>query len=485
VAWKHLTRNQKEVARRLAHGEGCEYVHDGSWGFFDRFMIFLKGINYLGTLDLDGEGYTRRMVMIAKLLLTYQARVLLGIDSVNKIPQMLFGDIGLLMTLGWTAMQIKEGVCKRGKGKHNGPVHKDTLPDCLQRLGVEEIARCLNDGIQLLRKIGIPFSGIFALDATDLKTTAKCKGRGAKRVEHKKRDKNGNLVVIPEMVYGFKLVYVFDVLRRYVVAAKMLRIEESENPYLLEMVDQARQNIARDAIRLLLVDRGFLDGARLWELKHKRGIDFVIPAKTDMGVTQDIRGMRHLPEDENLHRQRWDPEEGTVRAVGAASLTTFDEYRDPNRKRAQIEPINAVMVTCWEGQEYTPGEEKVFLTSLDVHTPREGIDRYDLRSLIENCGNRDLKQGWLINKYPNKHVNAIRAHVYLTPAKGGIQHDPCLPQPGGRGDCPGMHSPLPRQDHGPAPTQMHDCLRRPLRHLRPGRADDARRSAGAMPHAHR
>ena len=123
MAWKHLTRNQKEVARRLAHGEGCDYVHDGSWGFFDRFMIFLKGINYLATLNLDGEGYARRMITIAKLLLTYQARVLLGIDSVNKIPHMLLGDIGLLMTLGWTAIQIKQGVCKRGKGKHNGPIH--------------------------------------------------------------------------------------------------------------------------------------------------------------------------------------------------------------------------------------------------------------------------------------------------------------------------------------------------------------------------
>ncbi len=30
MAWKHLTRNQKEVARRMAHGQGCDYVHDGS-----------------------------------------------------------------------------------------------------------------------------------------------------------------------------------------------------------------------------------------------------------------------------------------------------------------------------------------------------------------------------------------------------------------------------------------------------------------------
>lgn len=414
IAWEHLTRNQKEVARRIAHGERCDYVHDGSWGFFDRFMIFLKGINYLATLNLDGEGYARKMITVAKLLLTYQARVLLGIDSVNKIPYLLFGDIGLLMTLGWTARQIKEGVCKRGKGKHEGPIHKDTLPDCLERLGCEEITKCLNDGIKLLRKIGIKFSGVFALDATDLETTAKCKGRGLKRIEHKKHDKGGNLVIIPEIIYGFKLLLVFDVFNRYVVAAKMLQIQENENPYLLEMVEQARKNIGRNVIRMLVADRGFLDGGRLWHLKHEFGIDFVVPAKTDMAITQDIRGMRNLQEDEDLHREQWDTKNGTVRAVGVSGLRTFDEYHDSKRKRTEGEPINAVMVTCWDDREYPSGKEKVFLSSLDICKPRVVIDNYDLRSLIENCGNRDLKQGWLINKYPKKEVNSIRSHVYLT-----------------------------------------------------------------------
>lgn len=414
MAWRHLTRNQKEVARRLAHGERCDFVHDGSWGFFDRFMIFLKGVKYLATLNLDGEGYARRMITIAKLLLTYQARILLGIDSINKVPYLLFGDIGLLMSLGWTATQIKEGVCKRGKGKHAGPVHKDTLPDCLERLSCEEITRSLNDGIKLLRKIGVEFSGVFALDATDLETTAKCKGRGAKTIEHEKRDKHGNLVIIPEVIYGFKLLLVFDVFKRYVVAAKMVKIQESENPYLLELVQQARNNIGRSVIKLLLVDRGFLDGGRLWTLKHKLHIDFVIPAKKNLEITTDMRGMRDIPDGEYLHRQEWKTDKGVVRAIGVSELKTFETYGNPQHKSKKNDPINAVMVTCWDGHKYKPGKEKVFLTSLDVKEPRVVIDRYDLRSLIENCGNRDLKQGWLINKYPKKEINSIRAHVYLT-----------------------------------------------------------------------
>jgi len=199
-----------------------------------------------------------------------------------------------------------------------------------------------------------------------------------------------------------------------VAAAKMVKIQESENPLLLELIDQARRNIGRDVIKLVLVDRGFLDGGRLWTLKHKRGIDFVVPAKTNLIITNDIRGMRDLPEDANLHRQKWETKKGVVKTIGVAGFRTFDEYHDPKRKTAEPEEINAVMVTCWDGQEYKPDKEKVFLSSLDVSKPRVVIDEYDLRSLIENCANRDLKQGWLINKYPKKEVNAIRAHVFLT-----------------------------------------------------------------------
>ena len=103
-----------------------------------------------------------------------------------------------------------------------------------------------------------------------------------------------------------------------------------------------------------------------------------------------------------------------MRAFSVAGLRTLDEYHDPKRNKAVGEAINAVMVTCWDGLEYEHGKEKAFLTSLEVSKPRVVIDDYDLRSLIENCGNRDLKQGWLINQYPKKQVDAIRAHVFLT-----------------------------------------------------------------------
>jgi len=119
LVWNHLTRNQKEVAQRIMAGN-YRTLRWGGWGFLDKFIIFLKTIGFLACLDVAGEGYARRMITIAKLLLTYQVKILMGISSMNQVPQLLFADIGLLMMLGYTAEQIENGHCKRGQGQEDG-----------------------------------------------------------------------------------------------------------------------------------------------------------------------------------------------------------------------------------------------------------------------------------------------------------------------------------------------------------------------------
>ena len=72
------------------------------------------------------------------------------------------------------------------------------------------------------------------------------------------------------------------------------------------------------------------------------------------------------------------------------------------------------MVLRWNGKDYEPGKEKVFLTNLSVSLPMKIIEQYDLRSEIENQGFRELKQGYHLLKYPQKTVSAVRAHAVLT-----------------------------------------------------------------------
>lgn len=429
ITWRCLTRNQKEVAKRILDGN-YHVAQPAGWGLLDRFFIFLKSIGFLTLLDVDGEGYVRRMITIAKLLMTYNVKILLGIASMNQVPQTLFSDIGLLMTLGWTAEQVKNGVCNRGEGKHPGPVHKDTLSDALDRFSPSEIEHILNEGIKLLAKKGFIKDKVFIMDATDLETTDKYEGAGCKTVKEKHVDKKGKVIEIEVTKYGFKLILLKAVENRIVVAAKVAQIQENERNYTFPLLHQAQENLDRKSFGLLLIDRGFLDGVDLWKIKHPFRTHFIIPAKTNMDITNDARGLRKKT-GEGIYYAKGGEKGREIEVMGIEGLESYLQYGDEQhfqeyetnrykkdenqgRKKFRGNALNVVMVTKWDGKEYAPGREKVFLTTLPVSSPLEIIQKYDMRSLIENTIFRELKQGWRINKFPKKTKNAVTAHVLLT-----------------------------------------------------------------------
>ena len=199
--------------------------------------------------------------------------------------------------------------------------------------------------------------------------------------------------------HGFKLHVLRSLDSRIIVAAKITPIQESEKDWTLPLIHQATENLGGRKIRLLLIDRGYIDGFTLWTLKHRLGIDWVIPSRTNMTVTTDARGLRDTIDHKKIFRE----DRKDLEVVGIKGLTSYDQYgdeahqkKDSKAKNFKGNPINVVMVTRWNSKEYPPGKEKVFLTSLPVSKPLKIMDKYDLRSLIENTCFRELKQGWLI-----------------------------------------------------------------------------------------
>ena len=91
--------------------------------------------------------------------------------------------------------------------------------------------------------------------------------------------KDKQVVQVERYVWGFKLLAVYEPRLRLVTAAKVVPINEHEVNYTLELIRQAIENVGDGVIKVLVIDRGFLDGAALWTLKHELGIDFVIPAR--------------------------------------------------------------------------------------------------------------------------------------------------------------------------------------------------------------
>lgn len=89
---------------------------------------------------------------------------------------------------------------------------------------------------------------------------------------------------------------------------------------------------------------GFLNGAHLWELKHKMGIDFIIPAKSGMIVREDAIALRKSYK--NKTSAQWKYGKGISKGYGADGLRTYLEYNPTetkDNKNTNGSPLNAVV----------------------------------------------------------------------------------------------------------------------------------------------
>jgi hypothetical protein len=111
------------------------------------------------------------------LITTYCAKVILGLSSQNQLPTHLFRDAGLLRRIGYTARQVEEGFCQRGKRLAH-PIHKNTLADALERLTEEESQSIFNGSVVDLVRAKLVDDNVFSLDGSELHTTEHYPGAG-------------------------------------------------------------------------------------------------------------------------------------------------------------------------------------------------------------------------------------------------------------------------------------------------------------------
>ena len=79
---------------------------------------------------------------------------------------------------------------------------------------------------------------------------------------------------------------------RFVVARlRVLRVDQGEAPALWELLDKFISAVGRGVLKVLVVDRGFIDGPQIGRLKTEYAVDTVIPVRKNMDILQDVRGL--------------------------------------------------------------------------------------------------------------------------------------------------------------------------------------------------
>lgn len=96
----------------------------------------------------------------------------------------------------------------------------------------------------------------------------------------------------------YKLVSLIHVNRKldsfYVVAARIVSGRAHECPILYELVEEVVQAVRPGVIKVLIVDRGLIDGARMGRLKKEFAIDTIVPLRTNMDLYADAIGLTRM-----------------------------------------------------------------------------------------------------------------------------------------------------------------------------------------------
>lgn len=285
-----------------------------------------------------------------------------------------------------------------------------TLLDNIDKCCRLSVMSTFNNSIRPLR--GMLRGGIYALDSTIIATKPDFPGCGKTKRKKEGRDNNPPEY---EYIYGFKLFVLYEVKSRIIVAMDIVPANESDNNHFLPVVKKGIRNCGKNRIQMVIADRGFLNGAQMWELKHKLGIDFIIPAKAGMIVREDAIALRKKYKKQPL--AEWAYGKDKCKGYGIDGLKTYFEYNPKgvkNNNKTNGSPLNAVVVTTWRGKSVPEEKQIVFLTSLPAEKDAADIaKKYRLRSLIENCGFRELKQAAYLKQLPRRRGKNVENAAYI------------------------------------------------------------------------
>jgi hypothetical protein len=390
----------------------------------DGGLEFLEYLSQEGIAeDFAAATYTKEREFIDNyevFPMIYMMNILSGEWSIRR-TQKILTDEAALRILNFTDEQIENGLTKRGNknqygqgySRQPGIMASTTVIDNLACFSYSGLEECFDRYIRRVSYRGeIDFGGVYILDSTIVETG---KGYpGAKMT--KRRDVEGEETY--EEIWGFKVFILSSAKTKTPIAIHITTANDADSPMLEKMVSQGVANLGEGKIKVVLADRGFIDGQQMYHLKYKMGIDFVIPAKKNMDVWECVTRLRNSSKDK-VEEWKYGKKglSGGYLSKGTVSYSQYAPEPAGYKKNKSGAPLNAVVVTRWADKDIEPGKEKVILTSLETDSAIKVIQLYGQRSLIENCNFRELKQAAALDSLPQyKNANAettARIHMLL------------------------------------------------------------------------
>ena len=160
LSWEIAERDDSKVAEMLYSRKEADAVHTlDEAGMLDEFFEFLRTSGVMSLWKrYEISAIQRVFVPTICFLLLYGSRILLGIESMNALPALLFSNIAVMTLIGFNGYAVKEGMTKRGESQRTGErdyalMDPQTLAENICKSSVKELEGLFNGNNQLPSKI--------------------------------------------------------------------------------------------------------------------------------------------------------------------------------------------------------------------------------------------------------------------------------------------------------------------------------------------
>lgn len=411
MSWIYLHENRDRVRQALLKGHVDEVVTLRATAF-DELAAAMHTFGYWEQLesitiamDKDDDDVPDELVVRELAVLP-----LLRIPNPHQAPVYLFQDHGVLRFLGFTVAQIREGFNDKGRRSAAGkrrmrPHHRDTLYNALKKVDLASLDRFREAHRRALLTHDLLQSGMFAIDGTGL------------------RHSDRHVVALQQV--GTAPPFVVD-----------WRIQGPGQELAAgrEMVAQLRADLGPAAIRWLLMDGAYVDGAWLAELQQQ-GIGAIVRVREDMQIFEQMQLLTQFPEHayEPYHYVRTIKGRKEIHEVELALFTDLkmwpsylQAWADQGVSEEECPGLWGLLVREERVREDGSSEqiEWGLVSVRPLPNRKEAFQHWRQRWHAENRGFRELNQGgWLETQTWGRSEAAVQTSIAL---KIGAHNCYCL-----------------------------------------------------------
>lgn len=421
------SREQSQVIGALRQG-GIDYADLTRWAFPDEFLCFVLQSKFFEFAD---ESYpnprTKNEVPIWFLIC---CQFLLRLHETGKYHRLdyLLNAGSVLSRVGFNVGSESIGFNDKNKYERKTAVNHDTVRKFFKDTDPIEIRSWYNQKVQpwfrtqSFKKVFDP-KGIFILDQTHIVVPDNPNYAGAKRMPV---DRYG------QWYYGYdKLTdeqkktlkhhpcYTLSVLLHLDTAKEKFHVAGYEfGPGNEDELTQARRLIPTfcqgnpGIMKELIVDRGYIDGSFAGDLKLKHGVDLLVPLKKNMSTYQDALGIASRENEWKLIEEQKDQSTGIMtQTIHASVIPEMDLWNNCPVKQHTV----VLKQRSFDSNGSTTEENIWILGSTKKYShPLDMLNRYRLRTQIEERYRQFKWGGWNITDFPSPDPGLMEAHICFT-----------------------------------------------------------------------